>query len=444
MNLVALVGRPNVGKSTLFNRLTKKSNHAIVEDTPGVTRDRIYGKSDWNGKYFEVIDTGGFIPGAEDAMEKAVREQAELAIDEANAIIFVVDGHDGVTPFDEDIALILKNSGKNTVLAVNKCDNHVQDNAAHEFWSLGLGEPYPISANNGHNTGDLLDDVVSHLHEQSDEDEDPRLKLAFVGRPNAGKSSLTNAFIGTERMIVTDIPGTTRDSVDSTIKFYGEEIVLIDTAGLRRRSHVRGNIETFSIMRTARAIDRCDIGVVLVDATRGIEEQDKKIINQVGESRKGMIIAVNKWDIKEEKDHKTVDELTKKYREEMRTFDYIPMIFVSAVTKQRINKILETAKQIKENRQRRVSTAKLNSTLMPILERTPPPAVKGRDLRINYITQTSTEPPVFAFFCNFPELVPTAYKRFLERQLREQFDFSGTPISFIFRAKHQDRFATVQ
>ncbi len=439
MNLVALVGRPNVGKSTLFNRLTENQNKAIVEDIPGVTRDRIYGKSDWNGKYFDLIDTGGFIPGTEDEMEKAIREQAMMAIEEADVIIFVTDGRDGVTAFDQDIATILRNSGKPVVLVVNKCDNHKQDDAAYEFWNLGLNEPYPISSTNGHNTGDFLDEVVGYLDEIGEEEEDERLKLAFVGRPNAGKSSMTNAFLGEDRMIVTDIPGTTRDSVDSVIKYYGEEIVLIDTAGLRRRSHVKENIEMFSIMRTARAIERCDVGVVLIDATRGIEDQDKKIINQVNDARKGLLIAVNKWDIKEEKDHKTVDELTKKYREEMRTFDYVPMVFVSAMTKQRINRIIEISKKIKENRERRIPTGKLNDIMIPIMERTPPPAVKARDLRINYITQTSTEPPVFAFFCNHPTLIPKAYKRFLERKLRENFDFEGTPISFVFRAKNKKK-----
>lgn len=438
MNTVALVGRPNVGKSTLFNRLTE-NNKAIVVDLPGVTRDRIYGKSDWNGIYFDVIDTGGFIPGTEDTMERAIREQAMLAIDEADVILFVTDGRDGVTTFDRDIATILRSSGKPVVLAVNKCDNHQQETAAYEFWNLGLEEPVPISSINGSNTGDLLDKITEHLAENLEEEEDERLKIAFLGRPNAGKSSMTNALLNEERMIVTDIPGTTRDSIDSVIKYYGEEIVLIDTAGLRRRSHVKENVEMFSIIRTARAIERCDIGVVLVDAERGIEDRDKKIINQVGEARKGMIIAINKWDLKEDKTHKTVDELTKKYREEMRTFDYIPMLFVSAKTKQRITKIIAKAKEIKENRTLRIPTGKLNDIMIPILQKTPPPAYHGRDLRINYITQTNTEPPVFAFFCNFPDLIPASYKRFMERKLRENFNFEGTPISFVFRSKHKER-----
>jgi GTP-binding protein len=437
MNTVALVGRPNVGKSTLFNRLVKGKD-AIVEDTPGVTRDRLYGKSDWNGKYFDLIDTGGFIPGTEDTMERAIREQAMLAIDEADVIIFVTDGRDGVTAFDHDISRILRNSGKPIVLAVNKCDNHIQDNASYEFWNLGLDEPFPISSMNGHNTGDLLDAVAIHLHALGEEEEDDRLKIAFLGRPNAGKSSMTNALLGEDRMIVTDIPGTTRDSIDSVVKYYGEEIVLIDTAGLRRRSHVKENIEVFSIIRTARAIDRCDVGVILVDATRGIEDKDKKIINQVNDARKGLLIAINKWDLKEDKTHKSVDELTKKYREDMRTFDYVPLVFVSALTKQRATKILSMSKKIKENRQRRISTSKLNDVMMPIMQRTPPPAEGGRDLRINFITQTGIEPPVFAFFCNHPTLLKDSYKRFLERKIRENFDFEGTPISFIFRSKHKD------
>jgi len=437
MNLVAIVGRPNVGKSTLFNRLTGNQG-AIVLDTPGITRDRIYGTADWNGKYFTVIDTGGFIPGSEDQMERAIREQAEIAIEDATAIIFICDGRDGVTSFDMDIAVQLRSSGKPVVLVVNKCDTNILDANSYDFYRMGLGDPYPISAANGHNTGDFLDELVGYLGEDDGSEEDERLKIAFVGRPNSGKSSLTNAFLGEDRMIVTDIPGTTRDSIDSIIKYYGEEIVLIDTAGLRRRSHIKENVEMYSIIRTARAIERCDVAVVLVDATRGLEDQDKKIINQVGEARKGIIIAVNKWDIME-KDHKTAEEITKKYKEDMRTFDYVPMLFISALTKQRIPKVLDLAKKIKQVRTERIKTSKLNEVMHPILEKTPPPAVQGRDLRINYITQTGIEPPVFAFFCNVPELLPDSYKRFVERKIRENFDFEGTPISFIFRKKNKDK-----
>ncbi len=434
MNLVAIVGRPNVGKSTLFNRLIGE-RAAIVEDTPGVTRDRIYGISDWNGIRFMLIDTGGFIPGSEDDMERAIREQAMIAIDEADTIIYVTDGRDGITPFDEDIAKILRSSNKKVVLVVNKCDNTIQDNYSFEFHKLGLGEPYPISALNGHNTGDFLDIVVEGLKDFDPDEEDARLKIAIVGRPNAGKSSITNSLTGKERSIVTNIPGTTRDSVDSVIKYYGEDIVLIDTAGLRKRSQVSENIEMYSMLRTSRAIERCDIAVVVVDAERGFEDQDKKIINQVNEARKGIMIAINKWDLIE-KDTNTVDEWTKKIREGMRTFDYVPIVFISAITKQRINKILDVAKEIRDRRVNRIKTSLLNDILLQHLDKTPPPSVRGYDLRINYITQVGTEPPVFAFFCNHPQLIPESYKRFIENTMRKCFDLVGTPISFVFRRKN--------
>jgi len=435
MNLVAIVGRPNVGKSTLFNRLIGE-REAIVEDTPGVTRDRLYGYSEWNGKRFMVIDTGGFIPGSEDKMERAVREQAIIALEEADSVIYVCDGRDGVTPFDEDIAKILRRSKKPVTLVVNKCDNAIQLANSYEFHSLGLGEPFPLSALNGFNTGDFLDHVTDHLTEDGPEDEeDKRLKIALVGRPNVGKSSLSNALLGKDRSIVTDIPGTTRDAIDSVVQFYGEEIVLIDTAGLRRRSQVYENIEMFSTLRTSRAIERCDVAVVIIDATRGMEDQDKKIINQVSEARKGIIIAVNKWDLVE-KDTKTADNSTKKIREDMRTFDYVPIVYISAITKQRITKVIEMAKQIQERRITRIKTSKLNEVLLPIFEKIQPPAVRGQDMRINYITQVGTEPPVFAFFLNYPHLLPDSYKRFMERTIRSEFDFEGTPVSFVFRRKN--------
>lgn len=434
MNLVAIVGRPNVGKSTLFNRLLG-GREAIVEDTPGVTRDRIYGVSEWNGIRFMVVDTGGFIPGSEDDMERAVREQAMIAIDEADSIIFLTDGRDGVTPFDSDIAKILRSSHKKVVLIVNKCDNTVQDNYSHEFHKLGLGEPYPISALNGHNTGDFLDDVVKDLKDYDPDDDDGRLKIAIVGRPNVGKSSISNALSGKERSIVTDIAGTTRDAVDSVIKYFGEDIVLIDTAGLRKKSQVKENIEMYSMLRTSRAIERCDIAIVVVDAERGMEDQDKKIINQVNDARKGILIAINKWDLIE-KETQTSDEWTKKIREDMKTFDYVPIAFVSAATKQRLYKLLDMAKEIRDRRKTRIKTSVLNETVLKLLDATPPPSVRGYDLRINYITQVGIDPPVFAFFCNHPLLIPESYKRFTERTIRRCFDLSGTPVSFIFRRKN--------
>jgi GTPase len=434
MNLVAIVGRPNVGKSTLFNRLLGE-REAIVEDTPGVTRDRIYGVSEWNGVRFMVVDTGGFIPGSEDDMERAVREQAMIAIDEADSIIFLTDGRDGVTPFDSDIAKILRSSHKKVVLIVNKCDNTVQDNFSHEFHKLGLGEPYPISALNGHNTGDFLDDVVKELKDYDPDEDDGRLKIAIVGRPNVGKSSISNALTGKERSIVTNIAGTTRDSVDSVLKYFGEDIVLIDTAGLRKRSQVKENIEMYSMLRTSRAIERCDIAIVVIDAERGMEDQDKKIINQVNDARKGILIAVNKWDAIE-KETQTAEEWTKKIKEDMKTFDYVPIAYVSAVTKQRLFKLIDMSKEIREKRLTRIKTSMLNETVLKLLDATPPPSVRGYDLRINYITQVGVEPPVFAFFCNQPLLIPESYKRFIERTIRRCFDLTGTPISFIFRRKN--------
>lgn len=435
MNLVAIVGRPNVGKSTLFNRLIQ-AKQAIIEDVPGVTRDRIYGESDWNGKNFILIDTGGFVPNSQEIIEKQVREQAQIAMDEADVILFVCDGRDGVTPFDLEIARLLHSSSKPVALAINKCDNHIQDQNSYEFHQLGLGEPYAISALNGRSTGDLLDEIAQHLHYAEDEVEDERLKIAIVGRPNVGKSSITNALLGENRSIVTDIPGTTRDAIDSVLKYYGEEILLIDTAGLRKRSQIKENIELFSALRTSRAINRANVVVVTLDATRGLEDQDKKIINQVDVARKGIILAVNKWDLIE-KDSKTADIFTKQIYELLQTYQFIPVVYVSAINKQRLFKIIDMSKEIHNRRETRISTSNLNNKLLPEMEKTPPPSVQGRDLRINYITQVKVSPPVFAFFCNHPTLIPDHYKRFLERILREQFDFTGTPVSFIFRKKNK-------
>lgn len=435
MGLVAIVGRPNVGKSTLFNRIIEE-RHAIVEGQPGVTRDRLYAKAEWAGKHFQIVDTGGIVPRSEDVFDKAIREQAMLAIEEADVIVFAVDGRDGVTPVDTDIAKMLRASTKPVVLVVNKCDNATADLNAAEFYSLGLGEPFAISALNGRSTGDFLDAVVAEIDDNDDE-EDTRLKIAIVGRPNVGKSSLTNALLGKDRMVVTPIAGTTRDAIDSVLTYYGEQIVLIDTAGLRRRSNISESIELYSTMRTARAIDRSDVTIIVVDATQGLEAQDKRIIADAEVARKGLIIALNKWDLIE-KDTKTADAFIKKIKEELPTLDYVPIITISAVTKQRITKVIEMAKEIQARRCVRIPTHELNEELIAMLERTPPPSVKGRDLRINYVTQVKTEPPLFAFFLNFPELLPDAYKRFIERQLRKLHDFEGVPISFVFRKKSRD------
>jgi GTP-binding protein len=435
MGLVAIVGRPNVGKSTLFNRIIEE-RHAIVEGQPGVTRDRLYAKAEWAGKHFQIVDTGGIVPRSEDVFDKAIREQAMLAIEEADVIVFAVDGRDGVTPVDTDIAKILRSSSKPVVLVVNKCDNAKADLNAAEFYSLGLGEPFAISALNGRSTGDFLDAVVADIEDNTDA-EDTRLKIAIVGRPNVGKSSLTNALLGKDRMVVTPIAGTTRDAIDSVLTYYGEQIVLIDTAGLRRRSNISESIELYSTMRTARAIDRSDVTIVVVDATQGLEAQDKRIISDAEVARKGLIIALNKWDLIE-KDTKTADAFIRKIKEELPTLDYVPIITISALTKQRITKVIEMAKEIQARRCVRIPTHELNEELIAMLERTPPPSVKGRDLRINYVTQVKTEPPLFAFFLNFPELLPDAYKRFIERQLRKLHDFEGVPISFVFRKKSRD------
>jgi GTP-binding protein len=435
MGLVAIVGRPNVGKSTLFNRIIEE-RHAIVEGEPGVTRDRLYARAEWGGKHFDIVDTGGIVPQSDDVFEKAIREQAMLAIEEADVILFAVDGRDGITPVDETIASMLRSGKKPVVLVVNKCDNATSDMNSAEFYALGLGDPFPISALNGRSTGDFLDAVVEHLDEGSGE-VDTRLKIAIVGRPNVGKSSLTNALLGKDRMVVTPVAGTTRDAIDSVLTYYGEQVVLIDTAGLRRRSQIKESVELYSTMRTSRAIDRCDVAIVVVDAVQGLEAQDKRIISEVEQARKGIIIALNKWDLIE-KDTKTADLFMQKIREELRTLDYVPIITISAVTKQRITKVIEMAKQIQARRCVRIPTHELNEQLIAMLERTPPPSVKARDLRINYVTQVKTEPPLFAFFLNFPELLPDSYKRFIERQLRQIHDFEGVPISFVFRKKSRE------
>lgn len=437
MKIIAIVGRPNVGKSTLFNRIIKR-REAIIEEESGVTRDRLYAKADWAGKYFMLVDTGGIVPASEDVFEKAIREQAMIAIDEADSIIFVCDGRAGITPIDSDIAALLRSSKKHVTLAINKADSPAFDADAHEFYALGLGEPFSFSALNGRSTGDLLDHATEPIDQQEGIEEDPRLKIAVVGRPNAGKSSIVNTLLGQDRMIVTPVAGTTRDAVDSVMKYHGEEIVIIDTAGLRRRARIKENIEMYSILRTQRAIDRCDVAVVLIDSELGIEAQDKKIINDVVEARRGVIIAFNKWDIVE-KDSKTADAITKQIREDIKTLDYIPIIFVSALTKQRVNKIVELCREVQERRQRRISTSELNGVLLEEIEKTPPPSVSGRDLRINYITQVGTQPPVFAFFSNHPELIPDSYKRFLERKMRDTFELEGVPVSFLFKRKNVKR-----
>lgn len=433
MNTVAIVGRPNVGKSTLFNRILER-REAIVEERPGVTRDRLYGDAEWNGVHFHLVDTGGIVPDSDDVFERAIREQAAIAIAEADVIVFVVDASSGITPLDESVAAILRGAGKPVIVAVNKCDHPQHDAAIADAYRLGFDQVFGISAMSGRQTGDLLDAITSHLEPSQQPSTDERLKIAIVGRPNVGKSSIVNALLGEQRMVVTPIAGTTRDAVDSVLRYYGREIVLVDTAGLRRRSAIAESVELYSVIRTQRAIERCDVAVVVLDATRGLEHQDKQIIADVVAARKGIVIAVNKWDAVE-KDSKTADLYAERIRSELPTADFAPIVFTSVVTKQRLVTLIEKAEEIQARRLQRIPTAQLNELLLPELERTPPPAVRGRDLRINYVTQTGVAPPLFVFFTNFPDLVPDHYKRFIERTLRRLVPLEGVPVSLLFRRK---------
>lgn len=433
--IVAILGRPNVGKSTLFNRLVGE-RRAITEATSGVTRDRHYAQADWAGFTYDLIDTGGVVPDSEDIFERAIREQAQLAIEEADVLIFVVDVTSGVHPLDQEVAEILRKSGKPVLLAVNKTDNQKRaELEASEFYSLGLGEPIPVSAINGRGVGDFLDIVISKFPPigPDPEGEQP-IKIAILGKPNVGKSSYLNSLLGYDRAIVTPIAGTTRDTLHTTYTYYGSPITLIDTAGLRRRKYISSTIEMYSTIRTMKAIEECDVALVLLDATQGLESQDAKIVNEVIDARKGAVLVVNKWDLLE-KDTMTSARFEKSIKETFRTFDYLPVVFISALTKQRHTKPIELALKVLTERKKRINTNELNTVLLEAIERTPPPNVRGHDLRINYITQVKVEPPVFAFFSNFPDEIPEHYKRFLERTLREKYGFEGTPVSFIFRKK---------
>lgn len=432
--LVAIVGRPNVGKSTLFNRIVGK-REAIVDDTSGVTRDRNYAESDWAGKKFRLIDTGGYVPDSKDLFEKAIREQVEIAILEADAILFITDVRDGVNPMDYNIADMLRASGKTFYLLVNKVDSEKFEAAAAEFFSLGVDHIYDISALVGRKLGDLLDIVTENFPDFSAEDKDTRLKIAVVGRPNVGKSSLTNALLGYDRSIVTEIPGTTRDSLDSILKYYGEEIILIDTAGLRKKKNVQESIEFFSNLRTLKAIGECDVAVVMIDANFGLEKQDQKIIDEVVRWRKGLVIAINKWDLIE-KETNTAREFEVSIKKKMGSIDYAPVIFISALTKQRIFKLIDLCKKIGEERKRKIPTNEINDILLPEIEKNPPPATHtGREVKIKYITQVGDYYPIFIFFCNYPKQVADHYKRWLEKLIRKHFGFEGVPITLSFKEK---------
>ncbi|PKP08254.1 MAG: ribosome biogenesis GTPase Der [Bacteroidetes bacterium HGW-Bacteroidetes-3] len=431
-NIVAIVGRPNVGKSTLFNRLVKRRD-AIVDSVSGVTRDRHYGKSDWNGKEFSVIDTGGYAIGSGDVFEEEIRKQVQLAIDEADHIIFVVDVEEGITPMDVEVANMLRKIKKPIFMAVNKVDNSMRDANAVEFYNLGLGEYYTLSSINGSGTGELLDAVVADMEEDAEEEHElPR--FAVVGRPNAGKSSFINALIGEERNIVTDIAGTTRDTVDTKYNRFGFEFNLVDTAGIRKKSKVKEDLEFYSVMRAVKAIEECDVAILVVDATREFEGQDENIFWLAEKNKKGVVILVNKWDLIE-KETNTMRDYEAKIREEIAPFTDVPIIFISALTKQRVFKAIETAVEVFENRKKRIPTSKLNEAMLDIFKQNPPPSNKGKFVKVKYCMQLPTPTPQFVFFCNLPQYVKEPYKRFVENKMREIFDFTGVPIVVYFRQK---------
>ena len=434
--LVAIVGRPNVGKSSLFNRLTKIKS-AIVDDVSGVTRDRLYGDVEWNGKIFQLIDTGGYVPQSDDVFEAAIREQVEIAIDEADVILFVVDGRTGITPVDSLIANMLRMSNKTVIVVVNKIDNTQQNILASEFYQLGIKSVFDISALSGRNTGDLLDEVINSLkYSDIEKEDDERLRIAIIGRPNVGKSSLTNSLLGIDRSIVTDIPGTTRDSINSILKYYGEEIVLVDTAGLRKKAKVKDNIEFYSNIRTYKAIADCDVAIVLIDAQLGLDKQDQKIIDEAVSRRKGIILAVNKWDLIE-KDTNTAKYYEQEIKAKLGSLDYIPIIFISALSKQRIFKLIELAKEISKERKKKIATSLLNETLLALIAKTPPASTPtGREIKIKYITQVGSKYPIFLFFANEAKYIQDSYRRFLEKLIRKHFGFNGVAITISFKEKN--------
>jgi GTP-binding protein len=432
-NIVAIVGRPNVGKSTLFNRLTE-SRQAIVDEQSGVTRDRHYGHAEWTGRKFSIIDTGGYVRGSDDAFEGEIRKQVEVAVEEANVLLLVLDVEMGVTDLDDAVARLLRKSGKPVFVVANKVDNPQRQHDAAEFYSLGLGDPYCISAMNGSGTGELLDALVAALPDDEPEDTSGLPKLAIVGQPNVGKSSLLNMLIGEERSIVTPIAGTTRDPIQQRYTKFGHDFILVDTAGLRRKARVKEDLEFYSVLRSVRAIEDSDVCLFMIDAQQGIHAQDLAIFHLVERNRKGVVVIVNKWDLVE-KDQNSAKAFADHIRARLAPFTDVPVVFTSVIDKQRVFKALEEAIRVFENRKKKVRTSELNDFFLPIIENNPPPAIKGKYVKVKYVTQLPTTTPQFAFFCNLPQYVNESYRRFLENKLRERFDFSGVPVQIFFRGK---------
>ena len=435
-NIVAIVGRPNVGKSTFFNRLIGERK-AIMDDESGVTRDRHYGRSDWGGKFFTVIDTGGYVVGSDDVFEEAIREQVEIAVEECTVILFMVDIRAGVLDLDKEFAEVLRRHKKPVIMIANKADMPDMDVYAAEFYSLGMGEIFPISSQTGHGTGELLEEVIKYFPEAETENPHEGIpRISIIGRPNAGKSSFINVLLGKERNIVTDVAGTTRDSIDTHYKAYGKEFILTDTAGIRRKSKLRDqNIEFYSVLRSVKALEDSDICIVMIDATRGVEAQDVSIISLAERNKKGIVILVNKWDLIENKETNTSEQFKREIYERIKPIDYVPILFVSCVTKQRIFQAIEKAIEVYENRSTKISTSQLNDKMLPEIKFYPPPGTKGKAISIKYVTQLPLHSPTFAFFCNLPQYVTESYGRFLENKMREHFNFEGVPLQIFFRKK---------
>ena len=434
MSLVAIVGRPNVGKSTLFNRLVG-NRQAIVDATAGTTRDRHYGKTDWNGREFSIIDTGGFSVNSDDVFEDEIRRQVMLAIEEADVILFMVEVGTGITDLDMMMAEVLRRAKKRTILVCNKVDNYELIYSSNDFYSLGLGDPYCISSMSGSGTGDLMDEILRHLPEDCEAEEQEELpRITIVGRPNVGKSSMTNALLGQERNIVTNIAGTTRDSIHTRYNKYGMDFYLVDTAGMRKKGKTMEDLEFYSVMRSIRAIEASDVCVLMLDAQQGLESQDLNIHNLIVRNRKGCVIVVNKWDLIE-KGNNTMKEWREALEKRLSPFNDIPIIFTSVLNKQRILDVLQTAIRVYQSRKRRISTSEFNDFVLPIIEETPPPTVKGKYIRIKYAMQLPTPTPQFVFFCNLPQYIRENYRRFLENNIRQHWDFSGVPIQIYFRQK---------